>query len=580
MSIVRLKDIMTRYYIKADPDIPLAVLRLRLEDEKIEAVLFEKKGTPAGIASKSRILGTPLRDNKSARELLQPHTPSTLSEETEISLLASDIKSFTGGILTLDSDGNLSGIIPPDSLALKILHMWQSDRAHLHTLMSHSSEAVCIIDQQEKVVGWNSRAEALYNIRNKDILGQPLSSFFSNVMVTKALRDGIIFKELYHQPREGEHVIITAAPINLNGKIIGSLSLERNIADIVYLNEELSRSSFRVQLLKNEIDRLSQKDAFAKIFGHSTAIKDTINIAKKFAATDTTLLITGESGSGKELFARAVHQASSRSRQPFVAVNCGALPQPLFESEVFGYEGGAFTGAFKEGKPGKFELANGGTLFLDEIGELEYSSQVKLLRVLQENIFYRVGGTKPIKVDVRIIAATNSDLETMHSEGRFREDLYYRLNVISLSVPPLRQRKQDIPELAYLLTQELASRHNIKITEFEPEVMIAFMNYHWPGNVRELRNILERAVILAEDEVIRQDSLPGYIKIKVSPELLVDKPGEQIKLPEATRGIERQMILDALRDGKNNKAEAAKILGIPRSSLYYRMKVLGIASNT
>lgn len=579
MNKIILKNIMARTYIKADPEIPLGVLRLRLEDERIEAVLFEKSGSPRGIVSRFRVLGTPARDNKSARELLLPHSPSTYNEETEVSLVAADIKSITGGALVTDSDGNLSGLVPPDTLVVKILHMWQRDQARLKTMMEHASEAVCIIDQEEKVISWNPRAEELYDIRSKDILGNPISKFFSNIMVTKALREGKIFEEQYHQPRKGQHVIITAAPITCSGVIIGSLSLERNVADIVYLNEELSRASFKVQLLKNEIDRLSNKDAFAKIFGHSNSIKKTINLAKKFAAADTTLLITGESGSGKELFARAVHRASSRSEKPFVAVNCGALPQALFESEVFGYEGGAFTGAVKEGKPGKFELANGGTLFLDEIGELEYSSQVKLLRVLQESIYYRVGGTKPIKVDVRIIAATNSNLETLHQEGRFREDLYYRLNVISLLVPSLRQRKQDIPELSYLLVQELASKHNKKITEFEPEVMIAFMNYPWPGNVRELRNVVERLVILSEDEVVRLENLPGFIKASLPSEILPDKTTGSLKLTEATRDIERQMILDALKKVSNNKAEAARILGIPRSSLYYRMKILDLPSD-
>lgn len=573
MAKLSVKDIMTRSFIQAD-DESVKILHQQPDNKDWDAVILrEKSGKVKGVIGRGQIIQAQGR-----LECLTLAEPATLSEDDQIDHAISLLLKGSGGVLIMDRDGNITGAIALEILVKKLFSGWQKSRAQLDTLLRCASEAICVINDREEVEYWNPSAEALYDIREKDILGQPISEFFTSLMVTKSLRDGKVFKDLYHQPREGAHVLITAVPVPVGDRIIGSMSLERDIGDIVYFNEELSKTSLKVGQLKKEINRLSKNDAFGRIYGHSTIIKETISIAKKYAATEATLLITGESGSGKDLFAQAIHEESNRSQQPFVAVNCGAVPQTLFESEVFGYEGGAFTGAFKEGKPGKFELANGGTLFLDEIGELELGAQVKLLRVLQEKMIYRVGGTRPIRVDVRIIAATNRDLEKMVKEGRFREDLYYRLNVITLALPPLRERRADLPELVYLLTQELAAVHNKKIAEIDPQVMVAFMNYNWPGNVRELRNVLERMVILADDEVLRQDTLPGFLKIMTPPDLLVTVPGGNAKITEVTEQAERQMIMEALKKTSNNKAEAARILGIPRSSLYYKMKILGLAT--
>ncbi|MFZ5634308.1 MAG: sigma 54-interacting transcriptional regulator [Bacillota bacterium] len=577
MPDLKVKDIMSRSFIRADEGLLLQTVQRQAGDGDWEAVIVQNKsGKVRGIISRERILQWQGEQGEPAGRQPPLTRPAAVDEEDEITTVISLLLKGGGGVLVKDGAGSVTGVVTPEILIAKLFRGWQRSQALLDSMLKYASEAICIINEREEVEYWNPRAEVLYGIRRKDIVGRAITGFFSNIMVSRSLKDGKVFRDLYHQPREGSHVLITAAPVPAGGQVIGSISLERDIADIVYLNEELSKTSFKVGQLKKEINRLSKKDPFARIYGHSTAIKETIKIAKKYAATETTLLITGESGSGKELFAQAIHEESNRSRHPFVAVNCGAVPQTLFESEVFGYEGGAFTGAFREGKPGKFELANGGTLFLDEIGELELNAQVKLLRVLQEKVLYRVGGSRPIKVDVRIIAATNRDLERMVKEGRFREDLYYRLNVITLTLPPLRERREDLPELAYLLTKELSSIHGKSISEFEPQVMVAFMNYHWPGNVRELRNVLERMVILADDEVIRHENLPEFLLAKTPPDLLAATPKGGVKLTEVTEETERQMIVEALKKSSYKKAEAARMLGIPRSSLYYKMKVLGI----
>lgn len=286
--------------------------------------------------------------------------------------------------------------------------------------------------------------------------------------------------------------------------------------------------------------------------------------AAKAAKGRSTVLIRGESGTGKELFAHAIHNSSARSEGKFVVVNCAAIPEDLLESEFFGYEEGAFTGAKQRGKIGKFDLANGGTLFLDEIGDMSLSLQAKLLRVLQEREFYRVGGNVRVKVDVRIIAATNRNLEEMVRQGEFREDLYYRLNVISLNIPPLRDRVQDVEYLITELMKELNSMLGTSITGISSQAKTALLRYEWPGNVRELRNVLERAMTFAEHGKIQSEDLPDYLLSQLSSPLI-----EQISLAE---DAELGAIRKALSQTNGNKAKAAKLLGISRSGLYEKIK--------
>jgi transcriptional regulator with PAS, ATPase and Fis domain len=301
------------------------------------------------------------------------------------------------------------------------------------------------------------------------------------------------------------------------------------------------------------------------------------------AQTDATVLLYGESGVGKELFARAIHQSSKRKDKPFIAINCGAIPAALFESELFGYQGGAFTGAEKKGKPGKLELAHGGTLFLDEVGELPLELQVKLLRALQERQFYRVGGTEPITVDTRVIAATNRQLEKMIAEGRFREDLYYRLNVFTLEIPPLRDRREDILELVQNFLQEYSSAYGQPIPRLGPGVTEALLAYHWPGNVRELRNVMERLCILQENGMASLEHLPLSVQ-NASPQPVFTSRNDPALLsrpfpPALREEDERQRILAALERTYGNKKAAAELLGISRGTLYNKLQKYGIPTS-
>jgi len=298
--------------------------------------------------------------------------------------------------------------------------------------------------------------------------------------------------------------------------------------------------------------------------GRSPAMRKVLELIDKVAPTDATVLVLGESGTGKELVARRIHHTSPRRDKPLVAVHCATFPENLLESELFGYERGAFTGATRR-KVGHFEYADGGTIFLDEVGELPASVQAKLLRFLQERQFTRLGGVEPVRVDVRVIAATNRDLEREVREGRFREDLFYRLNVFPIELPPLRERREDIP----LLVEHFLRQRNRPPDVVSPEAMEALLAYDWPGNVRELENVIERALILAGEGRITPDLLPfGRPKAGAKVEL----PDEGVNLEE----VERELITQALEKAGWNKAKAAKLLGITRRRLYSRMEALGI----
>lgn len=337
---------------------------------------------------------------------------------------------------------------------------------------------------------------------------------------------------------------------------------------------------------KPSIKKLQKKKCiFNGFIGNSPSIKQVYKLVEKISETDSTVLITGESGTGKELIAKIIHFNSERSHGPFVPVNCAAIPKDLLESELFGHEKGAFTGAFQT-RIGRFELAHKGTLFLDEIGELDPSLQVKLLRVLQEREFERVGGIKTIKTDVRILAATNKDLERATREGKFREDLYYRINVIPLYLPPLRQRTEDIPLLIDYFSLKFAKKRNREALKFTPEVLERMMRYRWPGNVRELENLLERLSILKSDSIVTLSDLPEkflYVSENKKDDISNSVKAIDVGIPECgidinsvVSDIERRLILKALEKTGGVKNRAAKILGLNRTTLIEKMKKMGI----
>ncbi len=335
----------------------------------------------------------------------------------------------------------------------------------------------------------------------------------------------------------------------------------------------------RLQLEVNELQAMLNTDNLSReFFGKSKSIQRVLNMVEKLAKSeDTTILLEGASGTGKEVFAKYIHQISPRKNNVFIPINCGSIPKDLAESELFGHEKGAFTGAAQKTKLGKFELANGGTILLDEIGELSSDIQVKLLRVLQEKKFYRVGGEKEISVNVRVIAATNRSLEEEVKKGKFREDLFYRLNVANVSIPSLRERKEDIPILAYSFVKEFAKKFDQNIKGISEEAIKLLQNHIWKGNIRELRNAMERAVLMMEGDEIKEQHL-SFLKRNdgsdksedLNFDLKVPKEGVKIDV------VLKDLILKTLTITKGNQVKAAKVLGLSRSKLRYRMEQLGI----
>ncbi len=512
------------------------------------------------------------------------------------------------GLVVFDEQGEAIGWITLPELLGKLTEVACNQAVLLDTLLDTMSEATTIVDKTNTVLYWNQAAEKIYELARAKVVGTSLDAHFASesIRLKDALAHGTSVQRVYHVPRPDHHVLINSAPIRQNGEIIGAISIEQDITELVRLNEELADTTAHLRNLQQEMSRFqATDDPFYPIKGRSAPIQAAIQAAKKVAQTDATVLLYGESGVGKELFAQAIHRASRRHEKPFIAINCAAIPAALFESELFGYQGGAFTGAEKKGKPGKLEMAHGGTLFLDEIGELPLELQVKLLRALQERQFYRVGGTEPIRVDTRIIAATNRHLEQMVAEGRFREDLYYRLNVFSLEIPSLRERKADIPELVQLFLQEYSVAHGQPLPRMMPEVMQALLDYSWPGNIRQLRNVIERLCILQEDGVIQLEHLPPAIRSHtpgtpssfppfgqtpsgfmpasqaasgLSPAFAVPPRASAGDTPVAAteEERERQRILAALDRTYGNKKAAASLLGISRGTLYNKLRKYGL----
>jgi DNA-binding NtrC family response regulator len=339
----------------------------------------------------------------------------------------------------------------------------------------------------------------------------------------------------------------------------------------------IKRISERQQLIsENKMlkEQLQEKNKISGIIAYSEKMENVLNTALRVADSKATVLLCGESGTGKEVLAKAIHYSSSRKDKSFVAVNCAALNENLLESELFGHEKGAFTGADKQ-RRGRFEIADGGTIFLDEIGDLTLTTQVKLLRVLQEEQFERVGGSQTIDVDVRVIAATNKNIEELIKEGKFREDLYYRVNVVTVSIPPLRERKDDILHLVNHFIEKYLSETKKDKVEFSREATDILLKYNYPGNIRELENIVHHSIVLSRSEIISSSDLPSHLNEVISSgaKLSID---ENSTLPEQVNNLEKMLVLNALKKTNNNQLRASKILGISERNLRYRLEKWGM----
>ncbi|WFD11231.1 sigma-54 dependent transcriptional regulator PrdR [Tepidibacter hydrothermalis] len=470
--------------------------------------------------------------------------------------------------LPVVENGHLIGVIRSDQIRDCFYMKMEELGSKLNHIINNIHEAVCVVDKDGHVVVWNKNSEKLYNVKSDMILGKKLEEFFPKGILLKVLKTKEAVDDVYHSPpRKDTDVIVTAQPIFIDGEFVGAVSTDRDITEVKRLSRQLQKANDALKFLENEVKKFSSDD-FGNIIGKSEKLTKSIQTARQVAKTNASILILGESGTGKEVFSRAIHDYSQREGL-FVPVNCSAIPSELFESEFFGYEAGAFTGANRKGKMGIFELANNGTVFLDEIADLPMQMQAKLLRVLQEKEVRRVGGEKTIKVNVRVISATNKDLKEMIENEEFREDLYYRLNVVELNLPPLRERHGDIVILIHKFLKDICDQNSRTIPEIDPEVMEILRNYKWKGNIRELKNTVEHLVVLSKKDIITKDLVPKYIMENVNK--TTNSQNYPMDLNQAISKLEQDTIKKALNMSEGNKAKAAKYLNIPRSTLYYKM---------
>lgn len=484
-------------------------------------------------------------------------------------------------LLIRDETKQYIGYLWGKSLLYDLAYELECMTTYLNTILETINESCTVIDREQNVLYWTKGAESIFSVSGKNIIGQPITNFFKEdqLEILHTLQHGKSVYQQQHFPREDLVVMINSKPVILNDQTIGAVVSETDITHVKKLNEELHITSEKLLNLEKKMNTNGLAyDPFTLIRGNSPQLKKVLEKVKKVTKTETNILIYGESGVGKELFARAVHAIREKADAPFVAINCGAIPSGLFESEIFGYEKGAFSGAHQKGKKGKVELARGGTLFLDEIGEMPLDMQVKILRLLQEKTFYAVGGTKEMAVDFNLVAATNKDLKKLVEEGKFREDLYYRLNVVNFTVPALRERASDILEISNYFLYETSIKYNRPIHGIPPEIASILLQYQWPGNVRELGNVIERLVVFSDEGIIHIEDLPADILAtipKSEPEPRKDL-SQEAHLSDQLEHFEREIILEQLALVNGNKQICAKNLGITRATLYNRLKKLDI----
>lgn len=455
-----------------------------------------------------------------------------------------------------------------ESIAEK-LNSTEKLKATLEAIVQNSYEGLVVIDDQEKVVMMNKFYLDIAGLTEEEVVGRHIHEVSPHSQLPTTLRTGVAqLAEPWHV--RGQDYMIMRIPIKKDGKNIGAIGKVLFNMDVAKVfAQKVIQLENDLEYYKEELRRLhSSEHTFHHIIGESGKITIAKNLAQRASRTSSTVLLTGESGTGKEVFAHAIHNAGSRSNGPFIKVNCAALPEQLLESELFGYAEGAFTGARKGGKPGKFELADHGTVFLDEIGDMSLSMQAKLLRVIQEREIERVGGTESVQVDVRLIAATNRDLPRMIAQNAFRLDLYYRLNVVTIELPALRERLEDIKPLTKFIIARLNQKLGTFIEGVSNEALEILCHYHWPGNIRELENVLERAINVSDERFLYPEHLP--VQIRQAVDSGIPFYGQKT-LEQGIFEAERAILITALRRAKGNKVQAAKELGIHRSALYKKL---------
>ena len=511
-----------------------------IPNTKLEEIL--KKGTPE-LHQKHEL---------SARQVISNRTPIFRN------------KKVIGAVAVFQDVTDLQQVLSELGDAKNTLQM-------LETGLEHVSDGIVMVDSKGFITMITESYCNFLGIHYEKAIGKHITEVIENTRMHEVIRKGRAeIGEI--QNIKGKQVVVNRIPIIIQGEIVGGVGqvMFQEVSDLMKLVRRLNLAESKLAYYQQEYKRYQgAKYNLNNVIGSSENMNNVKCMVQKIAKYSSTVLIRGDSGTGKELFAHAIHDESPRRNGPFVRVNCAAIPKELLEAELFGFEEGSFTGAKKKGKPGKIEIAEGGTIFLDEIGDMPFEMQVKLLRFLQEKEVERIGGTRINIVNVRVIASTNRDVEKMIAEGSFREDLYYRLNVVSLRLPSLQEIKEDIKLLVSGIIEDLNEEFGTYIEGIASEVEEFFLRYHWPGNVRELKNVLERAVNVMDGAIVQMEDLPIYLQ-----EMDCKKKNQNPLLKSLNEDIaskEKTAIINALKVSGYNKQKAAKLLSIHRTTLYRKL---------
>lgn len=562
--------------------------------EKILKIFETNKITQLPVVEEKRVVGILNLFNLLNTSSMEVDVKSIM--ETKIitgkrEQLLTDFTDLEQGILPIiDKNGEYLSFITKEALLLLVkchdylatirqkyneeIQYYKDLKDEYDAIFDSSYDGIYITDGKGITLRLNKACERIEGVTAKDVIGKHMKELVDMGVYSESVTLKVLEKKapvtILQNVQNGKEVIATGNPVFKNGEIIRVVTNSRDITELNRLKKELYETKQLTEKYHSELEILRQEQTrTGDIIVKSSAMRKVIDLVVHVAKVDSTVLIQGESGVGKEIIAKIIHRNSNRRKGPFIKVNCGAIPETLLESELFGYEKGAFTGASKTGKIGLIELANEGTFFLDEIGELSLNLQVKLLRVLQEREILRVGGEKPIPVDIRIIAATNRDLKKMVQEKAFRDDLYYRLNVVPVTVPPLRERKDDIQPFIMLFLNKFNNKYNLQ-KRISPEVVETLIQYDWPGNVRELENLIERLVVTVSEEEISVEHLPGAFRD-------YEKGRNTFTLndfrtyQEAINNFEKNLLITVMKNSKSTQ-EMAEILNVNRSTITRKLK--------
>lgn len=452
------------------------------------------------------------------------------------------------------------------------------DKEIINILINFHNYSFTIIDKEENVIYWSDRAAKIFNMDNDYVIGKKITDIFAEdkLIMVKSLRENKIIEKQQHRATEDVYVDIKSVPICIDGKVEGAIVSEVNVTEKIQREEQIEILKNKVSSLSDIMQQLNNSN-FKSIIYRSSVMERVKSQIERAAETNANILITGETGVGKELFAQAIH-STSKVKGDMVPINCGAIPSHLFESELFGYEKGAFTGANRAGNKGKVELAENGTLFLDEIGEMPIDMQVKFLRVLQEKQYFKLGGNKEMNTNFRLVSATNKKISDLLSSEEFRSDLLYRVNVVNIHIPPLRERPEDIEALFYYYLYSMSEKYDMSIKYANKKLISELKKYPWPGNVRELMNVIERLVIFSSEETLNNEIFHQYLTEvgednSISKNIITD---ETIELKDYVEKIEADYIKYILVENNNNIEKSSEILGISRPTLYAKVKKFGL----